>query len=124
MRVLHELRAARKQSHWMWFIFPQFAGLGGSAMAQRFAIQSRGEAVAYAAHPLLGQRLRECASVVLAAPPETSLDDFFGYPDDLKLRSSMTLFSAITQAEPLFQNVLDRFFPADPDPATLRLLGQ
>ena len=90
--VCRELRQGRKQSHWMWFIFPQIKGLGHSAMAQKFAISSREEAKAYLAHPILGPRLRECSRIV-ADLEGKSVEDIFGYPDDMKFRSSMTLFA-------------------------------
>ena len=91
-RVVAELRAGEKRSHWMWFIFPQPAGLGHSEMARRFAISSLDEAKAYLAHPVLGPRLRECTALVNAVNGR-SIEDIFGYPDDLKFRSSMTLFA-------------------------------
>ena len=102
-----ELRAGRKTSHWMWFVFPQIAGLGRSPTAQRYAISSLGEAEAYLAHPVLGERLRECARV-LTELEGRSAEQVFGGLDALKLRSSMTLFADAT-GDPLFQQVLDRF---------------
>ena len=119
--VLAELRSGRKRSHWMWFVFPQFAGLGRSATAQRYAIASLDEARAYLEHPVLGARLRECASVVagLADDPVT----VFGPTDAVKLRSSMTLFLRASPDEPTFAEVLDRHFGGTPDEATDRLLG-
>jgi uncharacterized protein (DUF1810 family) len=122
-RVLDELRSARKRSHWMWFIFPQIAGLGSSPMAQEYAISGRDEATAYLQHSTLGLRLRECTALVNAAPPGTDVDAIFGYPDDLKFRSSITLFHAVAPDEAVFGNALDRFFAGRPDEATLRLLG-
>lgn len=118
--VLDELRGGRKRSHWMWFVFPQIAGLGRSAMAERYAISSREEAAAFLAHPVLGQRLRECTEAVLAHR-DRSAHDIFGSPDDLKFRSSMTLFAAAGGGEP-FTAALARFFAGAPDQATLRLL--
>jgi uncharacterized protein (DUF1810 family) len=117
-RVRDELRAGRKQSHWMWFIFPQIAGLGFSAMAQRYAIASLDEAKAYLAHPVLGPRLKECTALVNAAQGKTALQ-IFGTPDDLKFRSSMTLFHAAAPNEPLFSEALRKYFGGVGDPATL-----
>jgi uncharacterized protein (DUF1810 family) len=119
--VLAELRAGRKRTHWIWFIFPQIAGLGRSSMAQHFAIASLAEARAYLAHPVLGARLRECAAIV-AGLEGHAVEEIFGYPDDLKFRSSMTLFAAADPAESLFQACLDKFFGGQPDAATLALL--
>jgi uncharacterized protein (DUF1810 family) len=120
-RVRAELRRGRKASHWMWFVFPQVAGLGSSPTAQHYAISGLDEARAYLAHPVLGPRLRECAE--LAAEVEAgSAADVFGYPDDLKLRSSMTLFARAAPDTPVFTAVLDRYFDGEPDPATLELL--
>jgi len=121
-RVLAELRDGRKRSHWMWFIFPQIAGLGFSDMARRFAISGRAEALAYLAHPTLGPRLRECTDLVNQVSGRTP-DEIFGYPDDLKFRSSVTLFAAVAPAEPVFRTALDKYFSGEPDPATLKLLG-
>jgi uncharacterized protein (DUF1810 family) len=121
--VVDELRAGRKRSHWMWFVFPQIAGLGLSPTAQHFAIASLDEAAAYLAHPLLGQRLRDCAALVLAIE-SGSANDIFGSPDDMKFRSSMTLFAQAAPGEPLFQACLDKFFGGQPDQRTLaRLRG-
>ena len=119
--VLGELRAGRKRSHWMWFIFPQIAGLGHSSMAQRFAISSLDEAIAYVAHPVLGPRLRECATLV-AGIEGRSIGDIFGDPDDLKFRSSMTLFARAAPAEPIFTECLRRYFGGASDPHTLTRL--
>ncbi|OYW97798.1 MAG: hypothetical protein B7Z15_22775, partial [Rhizobiales bacterium 32-66-8] len=103
--VLHELRSGHKRGHWMWFIFPQVAGLGHSAMAERFAIGDLEEARAYLAHPILGTRLHDCASAVLLHAPDDAapraLGQIFGYPDDLKFHASMTLFHRADPAEPL-----------------------
>jgi uncharacterized protein (DUF1810 family) len=120
-RVLAELRHGRKQSHWMWFIFPQLAGLGHSAMARRFAIGSREEAVAYLDHAVLGPRLRECTALVNAIEGRTILE-IFGSPDDLKFGSSMTLFTAIS-SEPEFAAAIAKFYGGTPDQKTLELLG-
>jgi uncharacterized protein (DUF1810 family) len=119
--VLAELRDGRKRSHWMWFIFPQIAGLGSSPMAQHYAISGRKEAEAYLQHPLLGPRLRQCTELVNRVPNRT-LDEIFGYPDDLKFRSSMTLFANIAPGEHTFRAALDRYFAGQPDSATLALL--
>ncbi len=116
--VLAELRAGRKRSHWMWFIFPQIAGLGRSTMAQFYAISSIDEARAYLDHPLLGERLRECTELVLATEGR-SARDIFGAPDDLKFRSSMTLFSEAGAADEPFRTALAKFFGGAPDEATL-----
>jgi uncharacterized protein (DUF1810 family) len=121
-RALAELRAGRKTTHWMWFVFPQVAGLGRSPMAQRFAIASLEEARAYVAHPVLGPRLVTCATV-LAETTGLSAHDVLGGTDATKLRSSMTLFARAAPQEPVFQQVLDRFFDATPDPETERRLG-
>ena len=121
-RALAELRAGRKQSHWMWFIFPQYAGLGLSAMSQRYAIRSLGEAVAYLADPALGRRLVECVEAVLAVP-EKSAHDIFGSPDDVKFRSSLTLFATAASDPSLFEAALQRFYGGVPDARTLDLLN-
>jgi uncharacterized protein (DUF1810 family) len=118
-QALAEVRAGRKRSHWMWFIFPQIDGLGSSPMAKRYAIKGRAEAEAYLAHPVLGLRLVACASV----PGPSSALDVFGSPDDLKLRSSATLFACVSPAGSVFEKVLVRYFNGERDPATLRLLG-
>jgi uncharacterized protein (DUF1810 family) len=116
-----ELRAGEKQTHSMWFVFPQFEGLGRSRMARRYAIRSREEASAYLEHPTLGPRLRECTALVNEVK-EPSAHDIFGSPDDLKFRSSMTLFDAVaTDPEP-FRTALERYYDGTPDPETLRLL--
>lgn len=119
-QALSELKAGRKQGHWMWFVFPQIAGLGRSPMAERFAISGRDEARAYLDHAILGARLRECTEAVLA-PSGRSAHAIFGSPDDMKFRSSMTLFSAVGGDAP-FAAALDRFFAGEPDRATLRIL--
>ncbi|VXC78229.1 DUF1810 domain-containing protein [Massilia sp. 9I] len=119
--VVRELRAGHKQSHWMWFIFPQLAGLGHSEMAQRYAIADSDEAAAYLAHPLLGARLRECASIVAALDTD-SANEVFGHPDDLKFRSSMTLFADVAPDEAVFQACIDKYFDGEADEATLARL--
>jgi len=116
-----ELARGAKQSHWMWFVFPQIAGLGHSPMAQRFAIASPAEAKAYAAHPVLGARLRGWTRLVLGHA-DRSAHDIFGSPDDLKFRSSMTLFARAVPEEPLFARALDRFYGGGRDEATLQRL--
>ncbi|WP_426102760.1 DUF1810 domain-containing protein [Massilia sp. TSP1-1-2] len=120
--VVAELRAAHKRTHWMWFIFPQLAGLGRSAMAQRYAISSIAEARALLAHPVLGARLRECAAL-LAATEGRSAHQIFGDPDELKLHSSLTLFAQAAPDEPLFRTCLKKFYNGAPDAATLALLS-
>jgi uncharacterized protein (DUF1810 family) len=121
-RVLAELGAGRKQSHWMWFVFPQLTGLGHSPIAQTFGISSLEEAKAYLAHEVLGPRLAECTRLVLAAG-EQPIGEILGYPDDLKFRSCMTLFArAAGEAESVFTEALARFFAGEPDSRTLELL--
>lgn len=120
-RVLAELRAGSKQTHWMWFVFPQIAGLGRSPMARAYAIASLEEARAYLAHPMLGARLRESTRAALASGRAASA--VFGSPDDLKFRSSMTLFGAADPEEPLFRQALDAMCGGERDPATLDLLA-
>lgn len=122
--ALAELRRGRKTSHWMWFVFPQVAGLGRSATAQRFAVADLDEARAYLADPVLGQRLRECCEVLLELPSEDAVA-VFGDIDAMKLRSSMTLFRAAAEVEldrDLFGSVLDQYFGGEADPATLERL--
>nr|WP_221377572.1 DUF1810 domain-containing protein [Actinoplanes polyasparticus] len=119
-----ELTAGRKRTHWMWFIFPQLSGLGSSPTAQHYAIRDLDEARAYLSHPVLGPRLYELAGVLVKA--ERSATEIFGYPDDLKLRSSMTLFAraAGVDGDPApFQQVIDHFYDG-PDERTLELLGR
>ncbi len=120
--VLAELRAGRKQSHWMWFIFPQISGLGHSDMARRYAISSLDEAGAYLQHPILGPRLRECAGLA-ANIAGRSAHQVFGAPDDLKFRSSMTLFAQADVQDGIFKDCLARYFDGKPDPATLAQLA-
>jgi uncharacterized protein (DUF1810 family) len=121
-RALAEIRRGRKSSHWMWFIFPQIAGLGSSSTARRYAIQSRAEAEAYLAHPVLGPRLVECAEAALAVEGRTAFE-VFGSPDDLKLRSSATLFAQVSPPGSVFERLLAKYFDGEPDEKTLRLLG-
>ena len=121
-RVLAELRQGKKQSHWMWFIFPQLAGLGHSPMAQRFAIASREEAVAYLGHVVLGRRLRECTALVNAVQGR-SIREILGSPDDIKFCSSMTLFGAVS-SDPEFADAIQKFHGGTPDRRTLELLAR
>ena len=116
--VLSELRAGRKRSHWIWFIFPQIAGLGYSPTAQYYAIRSLSEAQAYLQHPILGQRLRECTQIVNQIAGST-IHEIFGSPDDLKFRSSMTLFTKATNDNEPFVAALQKYFEGKPDPRTL-----
>ena len=121
-RALAELRRGRKQSHWMWFVFPQLVGLGQSAMSRRYAISSLEEARAYLVHRVLGPRLRECTRAVLdAGVPDA--EAIFGGVDALKLRSSMTLFQEAAPEERLFGEVIDRFYGGVPDPLSEKLLA-
>ncbi|HTQ14166.1 MAG TPA: DUF1810 domain-containing protein [Rhizomicrobium sp.] len=121
-RVAMELRQGRKQTHWMWFVFPQLAGLGRSAMAERYALRSLADARAYLAHALLGGRLRECTGLVLAAEGK-SAHEIFGAPDDRKFHSSMTLFAEAAPEDALFAAALDGFFGGGRDAMTLALLA-
>lgn len=121
-QALSEIRAGRKQSHWMWFVFPQLAGLGRSSTAQLYGIRNVDEALAYIEHPVLGPRLRQAADAVRTWAGKRSADDIFGSIDAMKLRSSLTLFAQIA-ADELFANALAAFFPG-PDEQTLALLGQ
>jgi uncharacterized protein (DUF1810 family) len=116
------LRAGSKTSHWMWFVFPQLKGLGFSQTSQYYGIASLQEAEAYWQHPVLGSRLRECTELVLAVEGRTARQ-VFGPPDDLKFRSSMTLFELAVPAEPIFGVALEKYFAGERDTATLRLLG-
>ena len=122
-RAVKELRAGMKLSHWMWFVFPQIAGLGFSAMSQRYAIGSLDEARAYVAHPVLGPRLVECARI-LTATDNLTATDIFGGIDAMKLRSCMTLFAIAAPEQPAFSDVLDRYFNGEPDEATIERLPQ
>ena len=122
-RALAELEAGQKRSHWMWFIFPQIAGLGSSPMAQRYAIGSLDEAVAYLGHPTLGARLRACTAAVNRVSGR-SAHAIFGSPDDMKFRSSMTLFGIAAPGEPCFAEALATYFGGEPDRATLTKLGK
>jgi uncharacterized protein (DUF1810 family) len=122
-RVLAELRASKKRTHWMWFVFPQIKGLGHSDMAQRYAIQSLAEARAYLAHPVLATRLRECCQILLELDAPASALEVFGTPDDLKLRSCMTLFAQASPAPGgVFDAVLQKYFGGHKDLRTLERL--
>ncbi|AYE96068.1 DUF1810 domain-containing protein [Mycobacterium paragordonae] len=120
--VLDELRAARKRSHWMWFVFPQIRGLGNSPTAQQYAIADLEEARAYLDHPVLGPRLRECVALVNEIHGR-SAEQIFGWPDDLKLRSSVTLFANATDDNHDFLALLDKYYGGEPDPLTVERLG-
>lgn len=117
-QVCAELRSGRKRTHWMWFIFPQIRGLGSSDIAQYYAIASKQETVAYLDHPVLGPRLRECTQLVLNIPDRT-IDDIFGYPDNLKFHSSMTLFAHATVDNAVFLEALQKYFSDAFDQPTL-----
>ena len=119
--VLDELRAGRKRSHWIWFVFPQIAGLGSSATAARYAVSSLDEARAYLRHDVLGPRLHECTRLVNAVP-DRSIGEIFGSPDDMKVRSSMTLFARATGDNSDFVELLDRYYDGNEDPLTLQRL--
>ena len=119
--VCEELRNGYKRSHWMWFIFPQIHGLGHSDMAKRYAIASRDEAIAYLDHALLGKRLRECVSILLSLN-EHSAEQIFGYPDYLKLHSSLTLFAHITDEKDVFNQCLIKYYGGKPDAGTAGLI--
>ena len=120
-RVMAELKAGCKQSHWMWFIFPQIAGLGHSTMAQMYAIASLDEARAHLSHPLLGARLRECCQAVMTVEGKTA-HEIFGSPDDVKFRSCLTLFAQAAPNETLFTDLLDKYFDGEADELTLQKL--
>jgi uncharacterized protein (DUF1810 family) len=117
-QVCGELRRGRKQGHWMWFVFPQLKGLGHSWMASKFGISSRDEAEAYLRHPTLGPRLRECTRLVNLVDG-CSIEQIFGYPDDLKFRSSMTLFAQVATDNEIFIKALQKYFGGEPDTLTL-----
>ena len=121
-RALAEIRAGRKETHWMWFVFPQVEGLGSSEMNRRYAIRGADEARAYLAHPILGSRLVACAEAALAVTGR-SAHDIFGSPDDLKLRSSATLFAHVSPGGSVFHRLLERFFAGGADERTLDRLG-
>ena len=116
--VCEELRSGQKRGHWMWFIFPQLRGLGSSPLAQKFGISSREELEAYLSHPVLGSRLRECTRLVNAVEGR-SIEQIFAYPDDLKFRSSMTLFRMASGDNRIFNYALEKYFEGEADPLTL-----
>ena len=120
-QALNELRSGQKHTHWMWFVFPQFAGLARSETARFYAIRSPEEATAYLHHPTLGPRLAECCEAILAVEGKTA-NDILGFPDDLKLRSCATLFSAVSTAPSVFTRVIDKFFEGHADRRTLELI--
>lgn len=122
-QALSELRAGKKRTHWMWFIFPQIQGLGTSTTAKRYALQNRHEALGYLNHPVLGERLLECTETILDIEGR-SVTEIFGFPDDVKLRSSMTLFESVAEPDSVFALVLEKFFHGNRDGMTLQLLGQ
>lgn len=121
-RALSEVRGGRKQTHWMWYVFPQLDGLGASPTARHYAIRSRAEARAYLAHPVLGPRLAECAGAAVGVEGR-SATAVFGSPDDLKLRSCATLFAAVSALGSVFERLLAKYFDGRPDDRTLRLLA-
>jgi uncharacterized protein (DUF1810 family) len=123
LKALFEIKKGQKQSHWMWYIFPQLAGLGSSENARYFSITGLAEATAYLQHPILGKHLLEITEAVLAINGK-SASDIFGYPDDLKLHSSMTLFSLAKNTNPVFTKVIDKYFDDLPDRRTLELLDK
>lgn len=120
-RVLRELEAGLKETHWIWFIFPQLAALGRSSTSKKYGLASKAEARKYFEHPVLGARLRECTQIMLSSP-KRDISSILGYPDDLKFRSSMTLFAAAAPEEPIFKAALEKFFEGKPDPLTSELL--
>jgi uncharacterized protein (DUF1810 family) len=120
-QVLSELRQGHKRTHWIWFIFPQIKGLGHSELARKFAISSREEAEAYLNHPVLGRRLKECTQLVTLVEGR-SINRIFGSPDDMKFRSSMTLFANVASENPVFKEALQKYFQGNPDPLTLQRL--
>ena len=120
-RALAEVRAGRKRTHWMWYIFPQLEGLGSSSMAKRYGIKSMEEARAYLEHPILGPRLVECMEAVLAVEGRTA-HEIFGSPDDLKLRSCATLFACVAGTGSVFERVLEKYYGGERDIRTLELL--
>lgn len=120
-RALAELKAGRKQSHWMWFVLPQIAGLGFSPMAQRYAVRDLAEARAYLAHPVLGPRLRDCVAA-MNAHEGLSAREILGRPDDMKFRSCLTLFAAATDDNADFRAALAKYYGGEPDSETLKRL--
>ena len=121
-RALSELQKGQKQSHWMWFVFPQIRGLGNSPMSMRFALEGVDDARRYLSHPVLGARLRAVTQAVLDHRGAKSANDIFGYPDDLKFRSCMTLFAHAAPSDPLFTQAIEAFYKGREDPETVRRL--
>lgn len=122
-QIRAELKAGTKRGHWMWFVFPQLRGLGRSSKAQFYGLESAAEALAYWRHPVLGPRLKSCVEWILAAPVGRTAHDIFGDPDDLKLRSCLTLFQHVATEEPIFGDALARFYNGQPDPQTRTMLA-
>jgi uncharacterized protein (DUF1810 family) len=120
--VLAELRKGRKQTHWMWFIFPQIEGLGHSPISKYYSVRNRHEAQQYLDHPILGTRLLECTKIILAVSGRSAVE-IFGSPDDLKLKSSMTLFASLTDSDSVFRQALEKYFEGERDHKTLEILG-
>jgi uncharacterized protein (DUF1810 family) len=121
-QALAEIRAGRKRSHWMWYVFPQLAGLGSSPMSVQYAIRDRHEAAAFLAHPILGPRLLECTEAVLQIEGRSALE-IFGSPDDLKLRSCATLFAAVSPDRSVFHRLIDKYFDGRHDPRTIQRMA-
>jgi len=121
--ALSEIRSGRKRSHWMWYVFPQFQGLGSSSASKRYSIKSLAETEAYLRHPVLGPRLVECAEAVLHLE-DLSAVEIFGSPDDMKLRSCATLFACVSPQRLVFQRIIDKYFSGERDDTTLRLIGE
>jgi uncharacterized protein (DUF1810 family) len=122
-RALRELRAGKKESHWMWYVFPQLEGLGHSSMSRHYAIKSVAEGRAYLRHPVLGSRLLECANALLNIDGR-SAREILGSPDDMKLHSSATLFAHVSDDDDVFRKLLEKYFDNEPDQNTLRLLSR
>ena len=123
LKALSEIRNGKKRSHWMWYIFPQFDGLGSSAISRYYSIKSLAEANAYLSHPVLGRRLKECVKALMNIE-NRSAHDIFGSPDDMKLKSCATLFAFISPAGSVFEQLLDRYYEGDRDTRTIQLLGK
>jgi uncharacterized protein (DUF1810 family) len=120
---MRELQGGRKRGHWMWFMFPQMKGLGFSHASVMFGISSKEEAEAYLEHPVLGPRLRDCTQLLMNIK-DLSAHDIFGYPDDLKLHSSMTLFAVVSSCDSIFREAIQKYFSGNPDQRTLDLLKE
>jgi len=121
--ALDEVTQGKKYSHWMWYIFPQIQGLGHSHIAQKYAISNAEEAKAYLAHPVLGLRLLECCEVLLGLGSSYTASEIFGYPDDLKLKSSMTLFASISEEGSVFHQIIEHYFAGEFDSKTIEILS-